>query len=90
MNIVIYFRIKITFNVNHTVDTDPEPEVNPNADKPEIGELKSKPAFRVELSRGNTTVSLFCSFVNPGEDAEYSKFRFTVFCFYFHDLSCFR
>lgn len=66
------FRIKITFNVNHSVDSDVEPDIDPNMDKPDVGELKSKPSFRVELLRGNTTISLMCSFVNPGEESEYS------------------
>ncbi|KAJ8929059.1 hypothetical protein NQ314_018291 [Rhamnusium bicolor] len=38
-------KIKITFNVNHTVDTDAEPDLHENLDKAEIGELKSKPTF---------------------------------------------
>lgn len=68
------FRIKISFNVNHTVDTDIEPQLNENLDKPELGELKSKPNFRVDLVRGNTTLSLLCSFVGPNEqDDGYSK-----------------
>lgn len=62
--------IKISFNVNHTVDTDVEPEIHPNMDKPEMGELKSKPAFKIELVRGNTTVSLMCSFIEPNEQEE--------------------
>ncbi|XP_023015336.1 complement C1q binding protein P32 [Leptinotarsa decemlineata] len=64
--------IKITFNVNHTVDTDPdeEPKLHENMDKPDIGELKSKPAFKVELIRGDTTVSLLCSFMNPNDQDE--------------------
>ena len=61
--------IKIHFNVNHTVDTDSEPEINPQSDKPEIGELKSKPSFKIDLIRSNTTVSLVCSFLNA-EDQE--------------------
>lgn len=59
--------IKISFNVNHSVDTDSEPEIHENLDKSEIGELKSKPAFKVDLVRGNTTVSVLCSFVQPSE-----------------------
>lgn len=62
--------IRIQFSVNHTVDTDDEPEINPGADKPEVGELKSKPAFKVDLVRGNTTVSLLCSFIGQGEQEE--------------------
>lgn len=60
------------------MDTDVEPDINPNLDKPDIGELKSKPSFRVELSRGNTTLSLVCSFVTPGDESEYSKFLFLL------------
>ncbi|XP_044766019.1 complement component 1 Q subcomponent-binding protein, mitochondrial [Coccinella septempunctata] len=59
--------IKITFNVNHTVDQDIE-DIDPNMDKPELGELKSKPAFKVEILRGNTTLNLVCSFLSPGDD----------------------
>ncbi|KAF5286695.1 hypothetical protein FQA39_LY16178 [Lamprigera yunnana] len=55
--------IKIQFNVNHTVDTEGEPEVTTEMDKPDIGELKSKPSFKVDLVHGNTTVSLVCSFL---------------------------
>ncbi|XP_066254668.1 complement component 1 Q subcomponent-binding protein, mitochondrial isoform X3 [Euwallacea similis] len=59
--------IKISFNVNHSVDTDAEPEIHENMDKPDIGELKSKPAFKVDLIRADTTVSVLCSFVPPSE-----------------------
>lgn len=55
------------------MDTDVEPDINPNVEKPDIGELKSKPSFRVELIRGSTTVSLLCSFLSPGEESDYSK-----------------
>uniref|UniRef100_A0AAR5PI38 Complement component 1 Q subcomponent-binding protein, mitochondrial n=2 Tax=Dendroctonus ponderosae TaxID=77166 RepID=A0AAR5PI38_DENPD len=62
--------IKITFNVNNSVDTDAEPEVNENLDKPEIGELKSKPSFKVDLVRGDNTISVLCSFVPPSEQED--------------------
>ncbi|XP_022920012.1 complement component 1 Q subcomponent-binding protein, mitochondrial isoform X2 [Onthophagus taurus] len=62
--------VKITFNVNHTVDTDGEPEVMPNMDKAEIGELKSKPSFKIDLIRGDVTVCLVCSFIGPNEQEE--------------------
>lgn len=61
--------------MNHSVDTDAEPELHENLDKPEIGELKSKPSFRIDLVRGNTTLSLLCSFINPNEQEEgYSEY----------------
>jgi complement component 1 Q subcomponent-binding protein len=62
--------IKISFNVNHTVDTDAEPDINANLDKPEIGELKSKPAFKVEIARGKTTLNLLCSFLGTDDHEE--------------------
>lgn len=62
--------IKIQFTVNHTVDAEIEGEVNPNADKPDIGELRSKPAFRVELVRDKTTLSILCSFIGDHEQEE--------------------
>ncbi|KAK5639750.1 hypothetical protein RI129_010561 [Pyrocoelia pectoralis] len=62
--------IKIHFNVNHTVDTDAEPEINTTSDKPEIGELKSKPSFKIDMVRDNTTVSLVCSFITSDQQEE--------------------
>ncbi|XP_019871906.2 complement component 1 Q subcomponent-binding protein, mitochondrial isoform X2 [Aethina tumida] len=62
--------VKIKFNINHTVDTEAEPELHENLDKPEIGELKSKPSFDVELIRNKTTVSIRCSFIGPNEQDE--------------------
>jgi len=62
--------INIRFNVNHTVDTDPEADIHPNMDKANIGELKSKPTFKIDLMRGDTTVGLVCSFINPSDQEE--------------------
>ncbi|CAH1119570.1 unnamed protein product [Phaedon cochleariae] len=62
--------IKIIFNVNHSVDTDVEPELHENSEKPELGELKSKPSFKVDLIRGNSTVSLSCSFISPNDQQD--------------------
>lgn len=67
--------VKIQFSVNHTVDTEVEPEVNSSQDKPDVGELKSKPAFRVDFVRGNTTLSMLCSFIQETDQEEgYSEF----------------
>lgn len=56
------------------MDTDGEPEIDQNMDKPDVGELKSKPSFKIDLIRGEITVSLLCSFIAPGEQEEgYSK-----------------
>lgn len=68
--------IHISFNVNHTVDADTEAEVNPNSDNVEIGEMKSKPTFTVDIVRGNQTLGFTCSFNNhtgaSGEDDNYN------------------
>ncbi|KAJ4440005.1 hypothetical protein ANN_08136 [Periplaneta americana] len=62
--LVFIFLVIVNFNVNHTVDTDAEPEVNPNMDKPEFAELKSKPSFDVDLQLGDQTLSFTCSFLS--------------------------
>ncbi|XP_072748136.1 complement component 1 Q subcomponent-binding protein, mitochondrial [Anoplolepis gracilipes] len=54
--------IHISFNVNHTVDADAEGEVDPRQDNVEIGEMKSKPTFTVDIIRGNQTLGFTCSF----------------------------
>ncbi|XP_011696923.1 PREDICTED: complement component 1 Q subcomponent-binding protein, mitochondrial [Wasmannia auropunctata] len=54
--------IHISFNVNHTVDAESEAEMNPNSDNVEIGEMKSKPNFTVDIVRGNQTLGFTCSF----------------------------
>lgn len=72
------FRIVITFNVNHTLDSGP-PDFNAEGNEQEIGELKSKPEFRVNLTKGGTTLSLQCSFLNPEDQEEgYSKWIFFI------------
>ncbi|EFN75748.1 complement component 1 Q subcomponent-binding protein, mitochondrial [Harpegnathos saltator] len=62
--------VHISFNVNHTVDTvdaDTEAEVDPRQDGIELGEMKSKPNFIVNIIRGDQTLSFTCSFNNhPG------------------------
>lgn len=72
--------------MNHSVDTESEPEINPQADEADIGALKSKPAFRVDIKRGDTTASLLCSFLSSGEqDDTYSKFKKIYFCDFIGD-----
>ncbi|XP_012231016.1 complement component 1 Q subcomponent-binding protein, mitochondrial [Linepithema humile] len=59
--------IHISFNVNHTVDADTEADVDPRQDDVEIGEMKSKPNFTIDIIRGNQTLGFTCSFNNqPG------------------------
>jgi complement component 1 Q subcomponent-binding protein len=45
-------------------------------DKPELGEMRSKPNFEVEIKRGNKTMGFTCSMISPGSqqsDETYSK-----------------
>lgn len=68
--------ITISFNINHSVESDTEPEINPNDDQPDVGEMKSKPSFNVDISRGNQTLGFSCSFNNEpgasGSDESYN------------------
>lgn len=68
-------KIIISFNINHTVDTEEDGEADPHQEKPEFGEMKSKPTFIVNVVKGNKTLSFTCSFLEgaPAE-GEYSKF----------------
>lgn len=62
------------------MDTENEPEINPSSDKPDIGELKSKPAFRVDLTRDKTTFTMLCSFIEEQEQEEgYSKYFYNPY-----------
>lgn len=49
--------------MNHTVDAEPEADIDPNMDKPEFAEMKSKPQFEVEIVRGKSNLSFTCSFI---------------------------
>lgn len=68
--------IRVSFNVNHTVDTDDDAEANPSAsssDKSEFGEMKSKPTFEVDIVRGNQTLSFTCSFLHDApQEGDYN------------------
>ncbi|EDW02105.1 complement component 1 Q subcomponent-binding protein, mitochondrial [Drosophila grimshawi] len=66
-------KVIISLNVNHTVDSEQEPEINPNADKPELGEMRSKPQFEVDIVKGNTTLSFTCSYLEgEAQEGEYN------------------
>lgn len=66
--------------MNHTVDADTGEgaEMNPSNDNVEIGEMKSKPTFTVDIVRGNQTLGFTCSFNNQpgasGADDSYSTY----------------
>ncbi|XP_026327394.1 complement component 1 Q subcomponent-binding protein, mitochondrial isoform X2 [Hyposmocoma kahamanoa] len=54
--------VRVTFNVNHTVDSD-EFEADAQPDKQEFAEMRSKPQFEVDLVRGDMTLGFTCSFL---------------------------
>ncbi|XP_028177747.1 complement component 1 Q subcomponent-binding protein, mitochondrial isoform X2 [Ostrinia nubilalis] len=54
--------VRITFNVNHTVDSD-DFEGDAQPEKQEFAEMRSKPQFEVDLVRGDTTLGFTCSFL---------------------------
>lgn len=67
-------KIIISFNVNHTVDTEDdgtEPDMS-GSEKPEMGEMRSKPTFEVDIVKGKTTLSFTCSFLQgTAQEGEY-------------------
>ncbi|XP_046679757.1 complement component 1 Q subcomponent-binding protein, mitochondrial-like [Homalodisca vitripennis] len=62
-------KIEINFNVNHSVDSDTEPDINPNMDKPNI-ELKSRPTFEVDIKRGDRTLGFTCSYISHNQEQQ--------------------
>jgi len=68
--------ITINFNVNHTVDTEEEPEVEQRDDTVNVGEMKSKPHFHIDIVKGNQTLGFDCSFNNePGASGADESFN---------------
>ncbi|XP_053609563.1 complement component 1 Q subcomponent-binding protein, mitochondrial isoform X2 [Plodia interpunctella] len=66
--------VKITFNVNHTVDSD-DLEGEVQQDKQEFAEMRSKPQFEVDIVRGDTTLGFTCSYLQeppPSTADEYN------------------
>jgi len=64
--------VTITLNVNHSVesefdDQDPNQQLDPKSENPPVGDMKSRPAFDVDIKRGSDTLSFTCSFSNPDE-----------------------
>lgn len=78
---ILISRIEIHFNINHTVDNEAEANIDPSMEKPDFGELKSKPTFDVDIKRGNSTLSFTCSFFEtqpPETEDGYSKYFSTT------------
>ncbi|RVE42970.1 hypothetical protein evm_012374 [Chilo suppressalis] len=67
--------VRITFNVNHTVDSEDFGEGEVQPDKQEFSEMRSRPQFEVDLVRGDTTLGFTCSFLQdppPATGDEYN------------------
>ena len=62
--IFFYFRIVVTLNVNHTVDS-----AEPDDGSEEAPEMKSMPNFEVDIVKSDgRTLSFSCSYLNPDEE----------------------
>lgn len=65
--------ITISFNINHTVDAEEDPEITPNQEQPEFGEMKSKPSFEIDVKKDGKTLSFTCSFIQgEAQEGEYN------------------
>lgn len=79
-------KIIISFNVNHTVDTEDDgAEVDMgSSEKPDMAEMRSKPTFEVDIVKGKTTLSFTCSFLHgTAQEGEYDDvFGIDEICIY--------
>lgn len=75
--------------MNHTVDADAEADVDPRQDDVELGEMKSKPTFTVDIIRGNQTLGFTCSFNNqPGASGADDSYSMYIYCNNFFIPKC--
>lgn len=69
---LIIFRIVVTLNVNHTVDS-----AEPDDGSEEAPEMKSTPNFEVDIvKKDGRTLSFSCSFITPEEQAGQGEEQF--------------
>lgn len=55
------------------MDTEEDGEVTPEQEKPEFGEMKSKPTFEIDIKKDNKTLSFTCSFLQgEAQEGEYN------------------
>ncbi|XP_017757415.1 PREDICTED: complement component 1 Q subcomponent-binding protein, mitochondrial [Eufriesea mexicana] len=60
-------KIKISFNINHTIESGDESQIDMDNPNQNTGDMKSKPSFSVDIIRGNQTLGFTCSFnTEPG------------------------
>lgn len=63
-------------------DFSDEPEQAQAQAEQEPPKMRSKPNFEVDIVKGDTTLSLTCSYLTtPPSDGEYGKLGFFAFCF---------
>ncbi|CAG9786969.1 unnamed protein product [Diatraea saccharalis] len=67
--------VRITFNVNHTVDSEDFGEGEVQPEKQEFAEMRSRPQFEVDLVRGDTTLGFTCSFLQEPPPATGDEFN---------------
>jgi len=63
-------KIQISFNINHTVDTDDVAQEFDEKDENPMAEMKSTPNFEVDIVRGGKTLSFTCSFLKGAPTEE--------------------
>ncbi|OAD56897.1 Peptidyl-prolyl cis-trans isomerase CWC27 like protein [Eufriesea mexicana] len=64
-------KIKISFNINHTIESGDESQIDMDNPNQNTGDMKSKPSFSVDIIRGNQTLGFTCSFnTEPGASDE--------------------
>ena len=72
--------IKISFDINHSVSSDPQPDIEMSSDNPDIGDIKSKPQFTIDIVRGNQTLEFSCNFNSePGASGANDNYN-DIFC----------
>lgn len=82
-------KIVISFNVNHTVDTDlnvdeEQDDKQQQQQQPNFSEMKSKPNFDVDIIKSGKTLSFTCAFINePAEETEYGNLLFFITIAYY-------
>lgn len=57
--------IEVSFNVNHTVDTDGSEEPRPG-EEAQATEMRSRPNFEVDIKKGDQILTFSCSYIREG------------------------
>jgi len=61
-------QITITLNVNHSVESDYEPETEGKAPEEKDTTMRCRPKFDIEILKGGNTLAFGCSYLNDVED----------------------